>query len=93
MCIRDRAEAADKILAEAPTAVSAVREAEEDFDVAQLERSQSSMSKKPRDPTLCYNHARYGRKAYKCAAPRMCRMKEQVVKPPSTPGKVTAGRQ
>ena len=90
--LEDMAEAADKILAEAPTSVSSVtdRDGEEDFGVSQVERSST---KKPRDPTLCYVHARYGRKAYRCAAPRMCRMREQTIKAPSTPGKVNAGRQ
>ena len=89
------AEAADKILAEAPTSVSVVsgREDDDELGVAQVGRSSTETPRRGRDPTLCYVHARYGRKAYRCAAPRMCRMKDQVIKAPSTPGNVNAGRQ
>ena len=89
------AEAADKILAEAPTSVSLVsgRDADDEFEVAQLDRSSAEAPRKARDPSLCYNHARYGRKTYKCSAPRMCKMRDQVVKAPLNPGKVNAGRQ
>ena len=92
--LEDMAEAADQVLAETPTSVSvlAERDGDEAFGVAQLDRASSETPRKSRDPSLCYVHARYGRKAYRCAAPRMCRMREQVIKAPSAPGKVNAGR-
>ena len=91
--LEDMAEAADKVLAEAPlpSAVAAVSSQEEDFGLAQVIRAQGDTKKK--DPSLCYTHARYGRGAYKCYSPRSCRMKDVIAKPPSAPGKANAGRQ
>ena len=94
--LEDMAEAADKVLAEAPltSTVSAIagQDTEEDFALAQLRRSTSSMNKRPKDPSLCFTHARYGKTAYKCNSPKTCRMKDVVVKPPVS-GNVNAGRQ
>ena len=54
--LEDMAEAADKVLAEAPltSAVAAIsgQEAEEDYALAQVRRSPAG--KKPKDPTLCF---------------------------------------
>ena len=89
------AEAADKVLAEAPlshsVSVVSSRE-EEDLGLAQVAKAPASARKK--DPTLCFVHARYGRGAYKCYSPGTCRMKDIIAKPPSSPapGKANAGR-
>ena len=90
--LEDMAEAADKVLAEAPlnSTVSVVseRDAEDEFALAQLRTA----TKKPKDPTLCFVHARYGKTAYRCNSPRTCRMKDFIIKPPAS-GKANAGRQ
>ena len=81
----DMAEAADKVLAEAPSssAVAAVA----DDEVFQVQRSSSTPSsgRKARDPTLCFVHARYGKSAWKCSSPKTCRMKDVISKPDTAP--------
>ena len=93
--LEDMAEAADKVLAEAPLAstVSVVSSREED-DLALAQLAKAPTSAKKKDPSLCYVHARYGRGAYRCYSPSTCQMKDVIVKPPSTsaPGKANAGR-
>ena len=96
--MEDMAEAADKVLAEAP-ATSNITAIADDFTagtgLAQVARA-TSTPRKSKDNSLCYNHARYGRRAYRCASPRMCRMRDIVVKPPTSspaPGNSKAGRQ
>ena len=93
--LEDMAEAADKVLAESPAAPvisAAVWNSEDEVDLAQVGRSP-----RPRDPTLCYIHQRYGKSAFKCAFPRTCRMKDAVVKSNTNAapasGKAPAGRQ
>ena len=94
--LEDMAKAADKVLAEAPATpiVTAVT----DFgDLSQVSRSQGSSTPK-RSPakgtSLCYIHNRYGRGAYKCAAPRYCKMKDAITKPDNAASENSnAGRQ
>ena len=88
--LEDMAEAADKVLAEAPavSTVSAIDcAADGSTNLARVLQS----PRKPKDPSLCYIHNHYGRGAFKCASPRMCRMKDITVK--SAPGNSNAGRQ
>ena len=98
--LEDMADAADKVLAEAPP----VSQVYEDPGVnaaglAPIARSPTSQAqaqntpRKSRDPSLCYNHARYGRGAYKCSSPATCRMRSIVAKPPPASGNAKAGRQ
>ena len=66
-----------------------------------LSSSPSLLTSTPRrssnkDPSLCYVHNRYGRMAYRCASPRSCRMKDVIIKPPTSTqasGNTKAGRQ
>ena len=94
--LEDMAEAADKVLAEAPLshdiAVVNGHDAEDDYALAQVRRQPSGSGKKSRDPSLCFSHAKYGRSAYKCHSPRTCRMRDVVIKPP-TSGNANAARQ
>ena len=81
--MEDMAEAADKVLAEAPVASSVtaiVDEFNTSTGLAQVARA-TSTPRKPKDNSLCYNHARYGKGAYRCASPKTCRMKDIVTKP------------
>ena len=88
--LEDMAEAADKVLAEAPSLVSSVASpGDGSLEVSQISRHNQS---KNRDPTLCFVHARYGKTAYKCTSPKTCRMKDSIIKPPSS-GNANAGRQ
>ena len=95
--MEEMAEAADRVLAEAP-ATSTVSHVSEDLDVSlsQVARSPASQStaKKFRDASLCYNHGRYGRGAFKCGSPKTCRMRDIISKPPQSPasGNAKAGR-
>ena len=99
--LEDMAEAADQVLAEAPAAPN-VNSASYDFDgtpmIAPAARSSpaaASTQKTPtKDPSLCYIHNRYGRGAYKCAAPRNCRMRDVIAKQDApASGNGPAGRQ
>ena len=100
--LEDMAEAADKVLAEAPstpvvTAVACPHHADTS-DLSQVSRTQSvsSNSKKtpPKDTSLCYIHNRYGRGAFKCASPRYCRMRDVISKQDSLASENSnAGRQ
>ena len=76
--LEDMAEAADKVLAEEPSA-SVVSSIDGVCDGA-TGLSQVSTPRKPKDPSLCYVHNRYGRTAYRCASPRTCRMKDVILK-------------
>ena len=87
--LEDMAEAADKILTEAPAA-SVVSSLDCPTDGAAGLAQVTHTPKKPKDPSLCYVHNRYGRGAFRCASPRTCRMKDVIVKPP---GNSNAGRQ
>ena len=95
--LEDMAEAADKVLAEAPASspmsVSEVATEADDPAVARVFRPPSS-TKKPKDPTLCFVHARYGHEAWKCSSPKTCRIKDNISKPNSSPalGNAKAGR-
>ena len=100
--LEDMAEAADKVMAESPVTPvvsAAVWTSDDGVDLAQVGRSSAA---RPRDPTLCYIHQRYGKSAFKCAFPRTCRMRDAVTKSnaspananaPSASGKAPAGRQ
>ena len=88
--LEDMAEAADKVLAEAP-AVSVVSSIDGLQDGAVNLSQVVQTPKKSKDPSLCYVHNRYGRGAFRCASPRTCRMKDIIIKP--APGNSNAGRQ
>ena len=89
--LEDMAEAADKVLAEAPVTSNVAIVAEE---AAYGVQSAQATPRRPKD--LCYYHARYGRGAYRCNSPRTCKMKDVIAKPPSpaapAPGNANAGR-
>ena len=77
--LEDMAEAADKVLAEAPAIVTSVTcpHQEEDLALAQVARSScpfSSSSKKTPVKDLCYIHKNYGRGAFKCTSPSTCKI-------------------
>ena len=86
--LEDMAEAADKVLAEAP-ASTVISSLDHSCDGAVAQITQPT--KKTKDPSLCYVHNRYGREAYRCASPRNCRMKDVISKPAQ--GNAKAGRQ
>ena len=87
--LEDMAEAADKVLAEAP-AVSSVSAIDCVVDGStNLARVQQT-PRKSKDPSLCYIHNHYGREAYKCASPTTCRMKNITNR--SASGNANAGR-
>ena len=87
--LEDMAEAADKVLAEAP-AVSAVSAIVSAIDGSTHLARVSQSPHKPKDPSLCYIHNHYGREAYKCASPTTCRVKNITNRPAS--GNSNAGR-
>ena len=100
--LEDMADAADKVLAEAP-AVTSVSSVEQDNDeaLAQVSRSSSTPSSfnskrsQPKNPPVCYVHKNYGRNAFRCASPRTCSMKDFISRPDSArsaPGNANAGR-
>ena len=88
------AEAADKVLAEAPVsqAVNEVTWPVDDEALAQVSRPRSSSEKKKSGKDLCYVHRNYGRAAFRCAAPGMCRMRDAIT-PQQASGNAKAGRQ
>ena len=96
------AEAADKVMAEAPstsfvTSVDCSPQDADGLDLAQVARARShpSASKKtpPKDTSLCYIHKNYGRAALKCAFPQTCKMRDVIAKPDTAAGKAKAGGQ
>ena len=87
--LEDMAEAADKVLAEAPAA-STVSAIDCPVDSPRYLAQVTHLPRKPKDPTLCYIHNHYGRSAYKCASPGTCRVKGVTTKPAS--GNSNAGR-
>ena len=99
--LEDMADAADKVLAEAP-AVPSITSAEHDNDgaVAQVSRPTpspfSSKKNQSKNSPVCYVHKNYGRNAFRCASPRTCSMKDFISRPDSArsaPGNANAGRQ
>ena len=94
--LEDMADAADKVLAEAPTTVSEISATcDESPGVSRVFRPTSAV-KKTKD--ICFVHARYGQGAWKCSSPKTCKMKDVISKPsPNTSstasGNVNAGRQ
>ena len=95
--LEDMADAADKVLAEAPTSASSIIQ-DSDMALAQVSRASSSFPRRPtpKDPSLCFVHRNYGKSAFKCASPKTCRMKDIISKPDSArqaPGNANAGRQ
>ena len=88
--LEDMAEAADKVLAEAPAAL-VVSSLDCAMDGSTHPVQLAQVSRKSKDTSLCYIHNHYGRGAFKCASPRMCRMKDITVK--SAPGNSNTGRQ
>ena len=101
--LEDMAEAADKVLAEAPASqvVSSVAWTDPDaadLSLAQVSRPQSSSTpsarkQSPRGPPLCFIHRNYGRSAFRYASPATCSMKDAISKPTSAQGNTNAGRQ
>ena len=103
--LEDMADAADKVLAEAPQSASSVSAVEvfcEDRqqaspDVAQVScfttPSPNSRRSQAKDASLCYIHARYGKGSFKCASPKTCKMKDVLSKPDTSSGNAKAGRQ
>ena len=86
------ADAADKVLAEAPNtpAITAIDSAE-GFQVQAMMTRKSS----PRSASLCFVHRNYGRGAFKCASPKTCTMRDIITKPSNVrpaSGNVNAGR-
>ena len=91
--LEDMAEAADKVLAEAPTTASVASVAQEEgLDLSQVSRTPLSSTKKGenKSPNLCFVHRNYGRNAFKCASPKTCSMKDVISRPAS--GNANAGR-
>ena len=77
--LEEMAEAADKVLAEAPASqvVSSVAWPDDGGQaVAQVSRSRPSSDKKKSNKNLCYVHRNYGRAAFRCAAPGTCTMRD-----------------
>ena len=94
--LEEMAEAADKVLAEAPasqTVNSVAYQADGDQAVAQISRPRTSSDKKKSNKNLCYVHRNYGRAAFRCAAPETCNMRDIVSPQRQTPGNANAGRQ
>ena len=99
--LEDMAEAADKVLAEAPaapivTAVSCAAQSDGDLALAQLARARPSTTPSRKSPVkdLCYIHKNYGRNAYKCASPDTCKMRNVVSRSGAlASGNANAGRQ
>ena len=100
--LEDMAEAADKVLAEAPatalvTSVTCPLHLEEDLNLAQVARSRpqpTSSSKKTPVKDLCYIHINYGRNDFNCASPKTCKMCDVIARPDAkAPGNANAGRQ
>ena len=88
----DMAEAADKVLAEAPTSPAITAVIDGDMSLSQVQRgSTPSSGRKTRDTTLCYVHARYGKGAWRCSSPKTCRMREVISKPNNSPASGNAG--
>ena len=95
--LEDMAEAADQVLAEAPTSAASISQ-DSDVALAQVSRLTSSSSRRspPKDPSLCFVHRNYGKSAFKCASPKTCRMKDVIARPDNTrqaSGNANAGRQ
>ena len=98
--LEDMAEAADKVLAEAPaasTAITAVSQ-EPSLDLARVSQaspSSTSSSGNKNKNSLCFVHRNYGRNAFKCASPRTCSMRDVVSRPDTArpaSGNANAGR-
>ena len=96
--LEDMALAADKVLAEAPSAstISAVLPDDHSVSVLAQVRSTpqpSSRRTQAREASLCYVHARYGKNSFRCASPKTCKMRDVVVKPEDlASGNAKAGR-
>ena len=89
--LSDMAVAADRVLAEAPTASSmnAIADSPDaSFSLAQVDAS--SASKRSGKSSLCYVHRNYGKKAFSCASPRTCSMRNVIAK--QEQGNSNAGR-
>ena len=100
--LEDMADAADKVLAEAPstmpTSVNVICDGAPDWDTTLAQVSCPGPAPQPRrsqpkDASLCFIHSRYGKGAFKCASPKTCKMKDAISKPDASLGNANAGRQ
>ena len=94
--LEDMADAADKVLAEAPaTSIVTSVACSLDADVAVARLAKPPHWKSSRDFSLCFIHRNYGRNAFKCASPKSCSMKDVIARPDSSrvQGNANAGRQ
>ena len=79
--LSDMATAADKVLAEAPatSSMNAITGTPDPaFSLAQVG---SASSRKSGKPPLCFVHRNYGKRAFNCASPRTCSMRDIIAKP------------
>ena len=96
--LEDMAEAADKVLAEAPTTshlVNSVVLPGEDQALAQISRPRPPPAAQKKSKDVCYVHRNYGRAAFHFASPRTCSMCDVISRPNSSQaqGNANAGRQ
>ena len=94
--LADMAVAADKVLAEAPpTATMNAVTSPVDQSLAQVTSFSSSRKSQQGRSSLCFVHRNYGKKAFSCASPRTCSMRDVVAKPDNNSavqGNSNAGR-
>ena len=92
--LSDMAKAADRVLAEAP-ATSTMNAISGGHDHILAQVGATSSSKRSGKPPLCFVHRNYGKKAFSCASPGTCSMRNVIAKPdPSSlvQGNSNAGR-